>query len=167
MNTSRQQILLRLDASAVTAIFPEGTEARVNLQNAVIAEFVRKNIKPSLLGQDVADQIERARADALNAIKKRADDAKHTYLAELGVSVDGYSRVLLSDSVRSKIQESAKMAVHIEINSVIREQVNAAAEKLRGTIDHDAKAAVNRLVDSEIREAVKARVAAITAELLK
>lgn len=164
---SKQPILLRLDASAIYSLFPEGTQARADLQQAVVAEFIRKNIKPSALGDDVRDQIERARSDALSAIKSAKDEMTAKVLADQGVGKVIWGHVELKNEAKQAINEAARAAVRDEISKVIREQIETQAQALRGTISHDAQAAVNRMIDSEIRAAVKARVAAVVEQLGK
>jgi hypothetical protein len=115
------------------------------------------------LGDDVAKTIESARGDALNVVKRARDDIRDQVFKEAGLNREYYAT--LSDESKEKIRAAARSAVLLEINSSIRAQVEAAAEKLRGTITHDAQAAVNRMVDAEIREAVKAKVAAVVASL--
>lgn len=162
---SKQPILLRLDASALNALFPEGTQARAELQQSVVAEFIRKNIKPNAMGEDTREQIERARGDALRAIKTAKDEMSNKVLADQGVTKDHWGRVELKNEAKQIINEAARQAVRDEIGKAITEQIEAQAQTLRGKITSDAQAAVNRLVDSEIRAAVKARVASVVEKL--
>lgn len=160
-------ILLRLDTNAVDALFPEGTQARVELQQAVIAEIIRRQIKPEALGESVTSQIAAARADALNAIKRARDDAAGRAFEEQGVAKSTWGGVELKPGAKAVINEAARQAVRDEITNVIAEQIGIQAERLRGTVTHDAQAAVNRMIDREIQAAVKARVAAVVEQMGK
>lgn len=62
---------IQLDTKALEALFPEGSEARVELQNAVIANFAKK-MQERHLGEEVRQEISKAVRDA-------------------GVSLDSYS----------------------------------------------------------------------------
>lgn len=141
-------ILLRLDADAMNALFPEGTKARVDLQQAVIAEFMRKHIKPGLLGAKVIDQINIAK-----------DEMVQKVLHDHGVCSDTWGRVELKNEAKAIINEATR--------KVMREEISTAADHLRGTIKEATQASVNRMIDAEIREAVKARFAAVMEQMGK
>jgi 5-hydroxyisourate hydrolase-like protein (transthyretin family) len=160
-----QPVKLQLNEAAVAALFPEGTTARLELQNAVVAAILRKHIRDSALGPDVQVQIERARTDALNAVRNAQTNEASRALAELGVKKGNWGSIELSAEVKALISAGAKQAVQLEISKVIQEQIEAMAEKLRGTITHDAQAAVNRMVEKEIGAAVKERVRTVMASL--
>ncbi len=159
-------VQIRLDAQALASLFPEGTIVRAELQSAVIAEFTRKHIKETALGADVAEQIERARTDALAAVKRACAEVAEKATADLGFKKD-WHRVVPSADVTSAIRTAARAAVDAEISKNIKEHVDALAEKLRGTIAHDVQAAINRLLDKEIAAAVKSRVNAVVEGLGK
>lgn len=161
-----QPLKLQLNAAALEALFPPGSDARIELQNAVVAEFTRKHIKESALGSNVQDQIERARADALNAVKIAKIEVATRAIADIGV-IKEWGRVKLTGEAEAAIKEGARVAVRDEISKIVQEQIQLVAEKLRGTVSHDVQAAINRMVDREISDKVKARVAAVVDGLAK
>lgn len=165
MSTTPSPILLRLDPRALAALFPEGTQARADLQQAVIAEFVRKNLRPDALGGDVRDQIERARADALSAVNGAKYEVASKVIQELGAVRGAWGKLEIKGDMKDAVAEAARQAVRDEISKAVALHVEAATEKLRSTVAHDAQAAINRLIDSEIRAAVKARVAAVVEKI--
>jgi hypothetical protein len=155
-----QPIKLQLNAEAIEALFPEGTQARIELQNAVVAEFTRKHLRDKALGDNVQAQIERARADALDAVKRAKSAVVDQALTEIGAGKN-YNGVYLSDTMKREIAEQARRAVRDEIAKDVTEHVQAAAANLKAQITESAQSAVSRLLDTEIRAAVKARVAAV------
>lgn len=54
---------IQIDTKALEALFPEGSEARVDLQNAVIANFAKK-MQERHLGEEVRQEISRGIRDA-------------------------------------------------------------------------------------------------------
>lgn len=136
-------IQLRLDAAALAALFPEGSQARVDLQQAVVAEFAKKYIKPSAAGLQA--MVDKARAEAVAEVMK-----------ELGLSRGAYSSnpVKLSDGVKYEIDQAARAAVREHS----RERIEDYAKNAAATTAHDAKVLVSRLVDEEIRASIRAKV---------
>lgn len=138
-----QPIKLQLNADAIAALFPEGSQARVELQNAVVAEFVRKHIKIAALGSGIQLQIEKAKKEAIEVA-----------LGEFGLKKDTWGAMKLTGAAQGSIADATRAAVRQEVTDQIAVAVNLA----KGTVTHDAQAAVNRLVNGEIATAVKARV---------
>lgn len=152
-----QPLQLRLTVEALNALFPEGSTARVELQSAVMSEFVRKSLKPNAFGEEAAAQIDRARGDALAAIKRACTDSADNALRDVGVKAQ-YGSVTISGATAERIHTDVRRAVHEQISEKISALVATATDKLRGTIEHDAQAAVNRMINAEIAAAVKAKV---------
>lgn len=138
-----QPIKLQLNADALAALFPEGSQARVELQNAVVAEFVRKHIKIAALGSGIQLQIEKAKKEAIEVA-----------LGEFGLKKDTWGAMKLTSVAQGSIADATRAAVRQEVTDQIAVAVNLA----KSTVTHDAQAAVNRLVNGEIATAVKARV---------
>lgn len=136
-------IQLRLDAAALATLFPEGSQARVDLQQAVVAEFAKKHIKPSAAGLQA--MVDKARVEAVAEVMK-----------ELGLTRGAYSSnpVKLSDGVKYEIDQAARSAVREHS----RERIEDYAKSAAATIAHDAKVLVSRLVDDEIRASIRAKV---------
>lgn len=148
-------IQLRLDTQALEALFPEGSKARVDLQAAVIAEFVRKHIKTAALGPDVQRLIEKARSEVNDIIGKAKTEMVEKVLRDQGVTRTGsYGKIELSNQAKQMLSDATRQEIFKTIGFSIEDQV----KNIAGTVRHDAQAAVNRLVDSEIKAAVKARV---------
>lgn len=162
-----QPIKLQLNAEAVAALFPEDSPARIELQNAVVAEFVRKHLRERILGSDVHSRIETARGSALTAIESARRDVIDRVVREAGVAKDNWGRMTVTGSALSEITEAAKQAVHREIEKAIKASIDAMVERLNGRITHDAQVAVNNLLNREIEGAVRARVQEVMANLGK
>lgn len=142
-------IQLKLDAAALEALFPPGSEVRVELQNAVIAEFLRKNIKPSLMG-----------GPTMAAVAKARETVTQELLKEHGVIKGTWGEYKLTPEAVNALRVEVKAAV-----SSIHDSVTSATAALGGTMKHDIQAALNRMVNAEIRDAVKARVQAVVNNL--
>lgn len=124
-------IELKLDTAALSALFPEGSEARVNLQQACTENFARRHFRG--LGEDVLRRLDVFRAEALAEIESKYTTQKN-----------GWGPQVLSDSLREK------MAAEVEksVNQCFSDQVNACVAKAIDEFDLESK--IRRLLDSQI-----------------
>ena len=162
-----QPIKIQLNADALAALFPEGSGARIELQNAVVAEFTKKHLRESAFGPAVKERVERARADALAAVSSAKNEVFTQTVQQLGADTHGWGGVRLSTDLVRRVSDEAHKQVNEQILSSVAERVKAAAGGLSTTIAHDVRVAVNSLVDAEIRAAVRAKVQAVVESLGK
>lgn len=155
-------IQLKLDVAALNTLFPEGTEARVELQSAVIAAFTRKHLKETALGNDVHKAINEAKREILENLEQAKREVQIQTLKELGLRKDwAGSFIMLGNEntlIRSLISAAVKEALNSEIRNTIAESITKQIERHRGTIQHDIQVALNRIVVEEVTEAVKTKI---------
>ena len=87
-----QPVKLQLNAEALAALFPEGSQARLELQNAVVAEFVRKQLKEKVFGSDVFTTIDRVRAELKDELKRGREQVMTSALADAGLKKDSWGK---------------------------------------------------------------------------
>lgn len=145
-------VSIHLDVQALNALFPEGSEARAQLARGVIENFIRNNLKPQSLGQEVRDLIEKARKEAVTEA-----------LRTLGVSQSWGGGVSLSDSFTRKLREQATESIQAEITK----EVDRVRAEVIGRIDMRLESSLRGTLDDRIQRAVRERVEAITTGLLK
>jgi len=150
-------IQLRLDAQALAALFPEGSEARVELQRAVITEFAKQHIKPSMVTHNVESLVNAAKSAAVA-------DA----LRDLGMGT-GYpgSKFELSHQFKRRILEQAADAV----NSLVRDMVavsitehahsvnvhvDAQMKGLKAAIEHKIASVTDEFINKSVKERFEA-----------
>jgi hypothetical protein len=95
-------MVLKLDGHALNTLFPDGSAARLELQQAVIANFIQAHVKPAWLGDTVKAQIETAQTAAVNQV-----------LREMNL-LSGYSNLTIPDSLKLKFKEAAREAVVVQ-----------------------------------------------------
>lgn len=138
---------IRLDTNAMNALFPEGSQARVELQQCVIAEFTRKHLKPSTIGSDIHRLILAAKQEAIKGA-----------LEELGCKVGPITgSVTLSAKLTQEIRKTASDSV--------RSLTLDAVTEIKPTIQDHANRAVNAILEREIIEAIRKRIEAVKAQL--
>lgn len=168
---------LKLDAAALKALFPEGTEAHLNLQKAVIAEFVKKsfaakNAVPEMVAQAVEHAItvhSTLLAQAIESIKQvEATKALHeegvTQLVGGGTT---FARKVLhltqdtKDRIRSEVRTAFDDAVREQIKTTMEAVVKGVPQRVKDWedyIDAEIRKQMNGVVMSKLMEAMKGGV---------
>lgn len=145
-------IELKLDDKAVAFLFPEGSEAHLRLQNAVIDQVIRRTVTKNL--------------DQLNAIiQARVDELFNVALVAKGVSLGAWRTPQLSNPLQAEIVKKAREAIDNAIKEgfggtpATIEQIRADAfkkveEQLALELSMGLEARVNRLVKTALKNAV-------------
>lgn len=146
-------VQLKLNSEAVATLFPEGTPARVELQNAVVAEFLRKNIKPQLLQDNLQSQIDR-----------QVKDATKEALKDLGV-VTTWASLDLTQKFKNDLQSRVRDSVDAITRDAIQAYVNSPEfiEWRNATINSTIAGSFGRALET----AVKDRLAVVAETLAK
>lgn len=136
-------VQLKLDAAAVAALFPEGSAARLELQQAVISETLRKIVDRNLSQT-------RAQIDA--QVKAAMQEA----IAAAGLTSKLYpNRIELTADAKKEIKEQVTAAYSAEVSRLI----GGFAAPLMADIDARLKTAIDgglRLrLDAMAREALR------------
>lgn len=122
-------IQLRLDAPALAALFPEGSTARVDLQNAVMAQFINHYLKPNIVTAEVLKQVEAAKSVAVSEAMR-------------ALSIRNWSNVELTEDFKRQIKKTTSDQVEQLIRTVAQDRAEEYA--LRAEID------LQRRVDSAL-----------------
>lgn len=156
-----QPMMLRLDAAALAALFPEGSQARVDLQNAVVAEFIRKNFRDAALGDDVRKKLESARADALTEVDRARQLIMSGALEAAGLKKDSWGGWKLSDEGQRAVKDAAQSVVR----AAAVEAAEAAMPGVQAKVEDTVRVRLNQIIDSEARAAVRRHMDALMAGL--
>lgn len=136
-----------LNPEAVNALFPEGSEARVELQRSVLSQLAKQYIKQPDLTAEISKHIEAARKGVVEEALKALGIVKgHGWNA-------GYR---LEEQVASQIRTEARSAVSTEVFAGVKLFMEETSMNER----------INRVVEERVNIQVKAAVAkAITDSL--
>jgi len=139
---------LKIDTNALTALFPEGTEIRLKLQNAVIDQVVRR-----LAIKQVADIEARiSTAVALEAqlhlqnvrdVKITGGNYSHPVRYTLGEAFKASVARAVDDAVRDAIQQ--------ELNKVREVQIEEISKRALGVLEHNLNAGLEQRIDKLIK----------------
>ena len=155
---------IQLDTGAMNALFPEGSEARVQLQNAVIANFARNNLD-KYISQEMkktVEQVARAemakkRPDILNyAAKEALDEYFKNHWGNL--SLIGSGRAKLREEAKKAAIEALKDAAH----DAVWQELTTGIEK----VVSEAKKHIPEYLDEIKRVDFQKRVRAAAQKML-
>lgn len=126
-------IELKLDTAALNSLFPEGSEARVQLRQAVVQNFVNRNFIKGL-DSKIADQVR----ESLLEIK--LPNIQQMVNNKLDASLTGYGWGReLSANASTQLREHADKMLKQKYKEVIDEMVRDSLAGLEQTIDERVK----------------------------
>lgn len=139
-------IQLKLDAAAVTVLFPEGSPVRLELQQAVINEITRKIVDREL------------------AKTRQYIDSECRRIAEAALRAEGltskmWSGVKIADSTEKLLKESATNAANAAVNSSLAAAMAPLLldmdTRIQRALDDRLRIRVDELAKSALRNALK------------
>lgn len=140
------KVELKLDAAAMAALFPEGTQVRLELQQAVINETVRNIIDRNLSG-------------TRSIIDKAVNDQITAALAAVGFSSKLFGTINLSTDAKIEIVGAVKAAYSAEIkaavDAVALPAIDETRRRLTTLLDDDMRVRLNLLAKEALRGALK------------
>ena len=160
--------VLRLDAGAIAALFPEGSEMKLELQNAVIAEFAKKNFySRASIPDGVEAMVTKLASDQKGIIdgklKTAIDAVIESALRGAGylASVNSWrSEVKLLPDFEKQVKALTTQAVSNSIENIINTRVAeemaliVKSGKWEGVIRHNVEVAVNKSIVEKITAAL-------------
>lgn len=141
---------LKLDRSALEALFPEGTEARVKLQQAVIQNFAQSYIKGSkdTVLNSLQPQLVEMKKQISNELMAQEEEFMKTILTKSGGAWS--SSLKLTDEGKKLILREA----HSKFNGLISKDLHdLTTQKVHGAL---AEEHLTFLIDQQINNKVAA-----------
>ena len=148
-------ISLKLDTNAVLSLFPEGSEARVELQNAII-----KNVVDSIVGKKVDEKISSLINDYVTykfpstvELQKIIDKKFEDF-----VTNKGWGSPTTNYTGIKKLADKVKSGVETECETVIEKIIQNAIDKSTKNLRDDEEALIER-VSMRINRISRERIA--------
>ncbi|AHY25323.1 hypothetical protein PS2_076 [Serratia phage PS2] len=144
---------LQLDSSALDRLFPEGTEARVDLQQAVLQNIVNRNfIKMS--DEKISAHVEQAvKAVELPDLNRKISDKLKSMLSNSGWGSISSSTQTLKDRVRLHAQEEATKVLRETISDAT-ETSSARLTEYSKTLVADQERRIRKIVSEQLNQTV-------------
>lgn len=150
MSNIGEQVILRLNTSALNALFPEGSEARVQLQSAVLAEAAGKYVKGQLT------------EEITGVLKARVDEVAKAINAD-GIMASLFERKGWNNVLEAREGGELVIAIKAKVQQVFKDHVETRMVEMI-----DARLVEwQELMEPNIRKMVDYKVQAITRDTLK
>lgn len=155
---------IKLDTNALKALFPEGTEARVNLQSAVIQNYAKPILKgcTDRITQEVLSEL-RLSLETGKLRKEILEQAKEE-IAVFWTASGGYSPVYqLTEAGKEKIAALVSEQVDVMFRAAVNEKLRTFTEKTDALLNSYA----SRMTDQELEARLDSKLEARVTEFIK
>lgn len=142
-------IQLRLDGPALAALFPEGSEARLELQKAVVAEFVRKHLTAAV-PDDVKKLVVEQRAKAVNDVLREFGG-----LSTFGVQLSPVFKDTVRNEVRQTVQQFVTEQLQISLAETTKDLLSETDTYVRKHVELKTDEAISTAVRERFAAALK------------
>lgn len=154
MTEQAAKCVLKLNTPVLNALFPEGTEARVQLINAALTEVTNTYVKTAL-SQHVMDHLrtltqEVKQATDITAIVKQYFDYSGLWNATTKLKVGTKFTDAIARAVESAFED--------RLMSLITERVEARVANYEDTLEYKVDQAVKQRVERLTTDAIQKRV---------
>ena len=152
-------VTIKLDASAIRELFPEGSEARLELSRAVVAETIRK-MDTKIIGQMtkvMTDEMKPVLDEMSTKAKLKARDLLES---------KGYSWIL-SENTKQQIEQTVNFMFSDRIESIVKARLETIVasqktvdEKLAYVVDTKLKSS-DAYISQKANQLLAAKIDAI------
>jgi len=144
-------ITLKLDASALNALFPEGYEARVELSHAVLNQAAQQYVKGGV-SKEVAEYLTSHLAGAANMF----DDAIRRQLRAYhsGKTVIGEGQPLhhiLQESVKKALEQNVAVCIQDVTDKMVANALADLDARIQSVVDYKVALEINTRVDKRLK----------------
>lgn len=153
MTEQAAKCVLKLNTPVLNALFPEGTEARVQLINAALTEVTNTYVKTAL-SQHVMDHLRtltqevKQATDITAIVKQYFDNGAWSSVAKLKAGTK------LTDAIARAVES----AFEDRLMSLINERVEARVANYESTLEYKVEQAVKQRVERLTTDAIQKRV---------
>ena len=134
---------IKLDTNAVRQLFPEGTVARSQLQQSVIA-----NIAKDLIVKDTGNNVRKIIQEEINAYGLIIPDVTPTVQAEMAKWFEsrgyGYEKHA-TEELKGRLQEAANREARATIDAIVHELIKTATDNAMKNLEYKIEAATQRI----------------------
>lgn len=134
---------IKLYTNAVRQLFPEGTVARSQLQQSVIA-----NIAKDLIVKDTGNNVRKIIQEEINAYGLIIPDVTPAVQAEMAKWFEsrdyGYEKHA-TEELKGRLQEAANREARATIDAIVQELIKTATDNAMKNLEYKIEAATRRI----------------------
>ena len=130
-------VTIKLDAAAVRELFPEGSEARVEVIKAVAIDFVRRCATKEFTGPIFSQLRQAAVNEAYSAVISQSDDIGFELV---GAGFNQKGVVYITDSMKERIAWEVKERLSAEIKAAIAGSIESIKDQVMEKVQRELDA---------------------------
>jgi hypothetical protein len=146
--------VLKLNTPVLNALFPEGTEARVELVNAALTEVTNTYVKTALT-QHVQDHLRTLTQEVKQATNVKAIVEK--YFADSGLW-NSVTKLQPGTKLVEALARAAENALSDKFYQMLSDKVEAVAKEYEDKLDARVEYAIKQRIDRLTTDAIQKRV---------
>lgn len=146
---------ITLDTNALNALFPEGSQSRVDLRQAVIQNFVDRNfirVGDEVLKKMVKDEI-LIRTRELPSVKDEVERQINALFIQKGWNSTD-TDPMFRDSLRKIVESKAREDIDLMVNKAVESGIKSIETRTQQTIDRSVKVAEEKFIEMVSRRLV-------------
>ena len=160
---------IRLDASSIQLLFPEGSEQRVEITNAVAAEITRK-----MFARDIEEKVTNTFMDLDKFVEKIEKHAMKLYGQDDRVMWPNSTnplpterlKIIIEQTVKTQLTHQVALIGGAAVTKRVAELVDAYMES--GRLESIVNNRVEMFIEGKVKDMVRAKMSSINlAELMK
>lgn len=152
-------ITLKLDASALNALFPEGSEARVELSHAVLNQAAQQYVKGGIT-RAVSEYLDKHLVSA----QTQFDDAIRR---QLTTCFNGKTVIGTGQPLHHVLQASVKQALDSNVAKLIQDVSDKLVAEVAADLENRIRTVVDYKMGAELNAQVSKRLNEVLAKALK
>ncbi|HBO9199663.1 hypothetical protein [Pseudomonas aeruginosa] len=160
MHNTGERIILRLNASAMNALFPEGTQARVDLQNAVLTEAATKHVKGQLDAETrkYLEALVTTIANKVDAGKMigEAFARKNHWDSTLSVNPTSPMAAAIAEKVRDEFAKGLEDIIEREVAARLPAAIEGIDARVQQLVDMKVNSITREMMRKKVNEAFAA-----------
>lgn len=151
------RVILKLNTSVLNALFPEASEARVQLQQAVLAELTRATIKGAITG-DLAEFLKRFTDEVNKGIDKKG--IVESFFTSSGSYWNRTIDLKPDTAITKALTQAATSAIEQQFFNALENAAEARVQLYIDQLESKVEYAVKQRIDRLTSDAINARVTA-------
>jgi hypothetical protein len=142
------QTTIVLSKEALDALFPVGTEARIQFATSAVKAFCEQQIKPTQVGKDLEVLVARHRKDVVADV-----------LVKLG-AIHTHQGIAFTDAFKAKLRAAAEEQMNAVMKEAVKEAAHGAVQTAQAQASVHVKDQMRLEANKAVREAIGQAVAA-------
>lgn len=144
-----------LNKDAVNALFPEGTEIRVEVAKGAVKSLIDATIKPGMVTDEVFDQLMLAKRQLITELLD----------SNYGITKDRYGKFSIDPAKSSNLNELVRIMVERTMGDMVHEFIKLNRDYINTQVESKVNSIIDEEVKRRIRETVNSVISSVSVKL--